>query len=313
MRFGKVIIGYVLMLLLYLLLLLRVDYSKGFFDYGLLALSQLPGLMFCALLSYGLRYLRWYCLLKWSGYPGPVLGGWWAYLSGFALTATPGKVGELLRIRYFSRLGVSADRVMSAFVFERALDLAVVFVLAAMFVADERMFWLAASFVSLFLVALAVAGLYPEILRRLSVFCVQKQWMRSSRLFEFLTNVLQGCRAWIRPWPMVISLMIGVAAWSLTSFAFVYLLDRLDIKMPWLAALSTYPMAMLAGAASMLPGGVGSTEAAIVLQLKWHGVDTSVAVLVAVVIRLGTMWFSVFCGFIAILIQEIQFARKAVS
>ena len=313
MRFGKVLAGYGLILLLYLVVLLMADKSKGFFEYGPVALAQLPVLMSMALLSYGLRYVRWYCLLKWSGYPGPVLGGWWAYLSGFALTATPGKVGELLRIRYFSRLGVSADRVMSAFVFERALDLAVVFVLAAMFVADERMFWLAASFVSLFLVALVVAGLYPEILRRLSVFCVQKQWIRSSRLLEFLANVLQGCRAWIRPWPMVISLMIGVAAWSLTSFAFVYLLDRLDIKMPWLAALSTYPMAMLAGAASMLPGGVGSTEAAIVLQLKWHGVDTSVAVLVAVVIRLGTMWFSIFCGFAAILLQEIQFARKAVS
>lgn len=311
MRFGKVLAGYGLILFLYLVVLLMADKNKGFFEYGPLTLAQLPVLMSLALLSYGLRYVRWYCLLKWSGHPGPVLSGWWAYLSGFALTATPGKVGELLRIRYFGRLGVSADRVMSAFVFERALDLAVVFVLAAMFIADEHMFWLVASFVALFLVALVVAGLYPEILRRLSFFCVQKQWMRSSRLFEFLANVLRGCRAWIKPWPIVISLMIGAAAWLLTSFAFVYLLDRLNIQIPWLAALSTYPMAMLAGAASMLPGGVGSTEAAIVLQLKWHEVDTSTALLAAVVIRLGTMWFSVFCGFAAILVQEVQFARKA--
>ena len=312
MRFGKVLAGYGLILLLYLVVLLMADKNKGFFEYGPAALAQLPVLMSLALLSYGLRYVRWYCLLKWSGHPGPLLGGWWAYLSGFALTATPGKVGELLRIRYFGRLGVSADRVVSAFVFERALDLAVVFVLAALFIADEHMFWLAASFVSMFLVALVVAGLYPEILRQLSVFCVQKQWMRSSRLFEFLANVLRGCRAWIKPLPMVISLMIGAAAWLLTSFAFVYLLDRLDIQMPWLAALSTYPMAMLAGASSMLPGGVGSTEAAIVLQLKWNDVDTTTALLVAVVIRLGTMWFSVVCGLAAILVQEVQFARKAV-
>jgi uncharacterized protein (TIRG00374 family) len=297
--------------MLYLVVLLMADKNKGFFEFGPVALAQLPVLMFLALLSYGLRYLRWYWLLKWSGHSVPVLGGWWAYLSGFALTATPGKVGELLRIRYFARLGVSADRVMSAFVFERALDLAVVFVLAALFIADEHMYWLAASFVSMFLVALVLAGLYPEILRQLSVFCAQKQWMKFSRMFEFLANVLQGCRAWMKPWPMAISLMIGGAAWLLTSFAFVYLLDRLEIQMPWLAALSTYPMAMLAGAASMLPGGVGSTEAAIVLQLKWNDVDTATALLVAVVIRLGTMWFSVVCGFAAILFQEIQFARKA--
>lgn len=313
MRLGKVLAGYGLILLLYLIVLLMADKSKGFFDYGPVALAQLPVLMFLALLSYGLRYVRWYWLLKWSGHPAPVLIGWWAYLSGFALTATPGKVGELLRIRYFGRLGVTADRVMSAFVFERALDLAVVFSLAAIFIADVRMFWLAASFVALFLVALIVVGLYPETLRRLSVFCAQKRWMKFSRSFEFLGKVLQGCRAWIKPWPMMISLMLGVAAWSLTAFAFVYLLDRTNIQLPWLAAFSTYPMAMLAGAASMLPGGVGSTEAAIVLQLKWHDIDTSEALLVAVVIRLGTMWFSVFCGFLAIVIQEVQFFRKAAS
>lgn len=312
MRFGKVLAGYGLILLLYLLALMLADKSKGFFEHGPAALVHLPVIMSLALLSYGLRYVRWYCLLKWSGHPGPVLSGCWAYLSGFALTATPGKVGELLRIRYFGRLGVSADRVVSAFVFERALDLAVVFVLAAIFIAEKHIFWLAASFVSLFLAALVVAGLYPEILMRMSVFCMQKRWIRASRMFDFFVKVLQGCRAWIKPWPMVISLLLGVAAWSLTSFAFIYLLERLNIQMPWLAALSTYPMAMLAGAASMLPGGVGSTEAAIVLQLKWHEVDISVALLAAVVIRLGTMWFSVFCGFAAILVQEIQFARRFV-
>lgn len=36
-----------------------------------------------------------------------------------------------------------------------------------------------------------------------------------------------------------------------------------------------YPMAIFVGAASMLPGGVGLTEEAIVTQLKWHDFDTS--------------------------------------
>ena len=307
MKFGKVLTAYSFILLLYLVVLLLADKGKGFFEYGPAALAQLPLLMLLALLSYGLRYVRWYWLLKCSGHPGPVLSGWWAYLSGFALTATPGKVGELLRFRYFGRLGVSADRVMSAFVFERALDLAVVFALATLFIADLHMFWHAFFFLSWFIIFLIVIVFHPEILRPLSIFCAQKQWIRLSRFFEFLINVLQGCRTWLKPWPMVLSLMIGVAAWSLTSFAFVNLLDRLNIQMPWLAAFSTYPTAMLAGAASMLPGGVGSTEAAIVLQLKWHDIDTSAGILVAVVIRLGTMWFSVFCGFIAILIQEVKY------
>lgn len=309
MRYGKVVAGYGLILVLYLAVLLLADKSKGFFEYFPTALAQLPVLMSFALLSYGLRYARWYLLLKWSGHSCPVLSGWWAYLSGFALTATPGKVGELLRIRYFARLDISADRVMSAFVFERAFDLAVVFVLATVFIADEQMFWLAFAFVSFFLSVLLLAGLYPEVLKRLSIICARKQWLQTSRLFAFLANVFGGCRAWIKLGPIVISLILGSAAWSLTAFAFIYLLDHLSIHVPLFAAFSTYPMAMLAGAASMLPGGVGSTEAAIVLQLKWHGVDTTSALWVAVVIRLGTMWFAVICGLMAIFFQEVLFRR----
>lgn len=313
MRFNKVLVGYGLVLFFYLIVLFIADKSTDFSEYGPVALAQLPVVMSLTLLSFCLRYLRYYLLLKWSGQPSLVSAGWWAYLSGFALTATPGKLGELLRIRYFGRLGISADRVVSAFIFERTLDLIVVFALAIVYVTDLNMLWLAALFVSLLLVALVVATLYPEILRRYSVFCMQIKWIRFSRLLEFLVNVLLGCRVWIKLSTILISLTIGVMAWSLISFAFIYLLDRLNIHIPWLGAFSTYPMAMLAGAASMLPGGFGSTEAAIVFQLKWHEIDSSVAILVAVVIRLGTMWFSVFCGFAAILFQEVVFARKTVS
>ncbi len=313
MKLGKVVTWYGLILLLYLVVLLMVDRSRGIFEYGAAAFAQLPVLMSLALFSYGLRYARWYCLLRWSGSPVPLLDGWWAYLSGFALTATPGKIGELLRIRYFDRLGVGADRVISAFVFERALDLVVVILLAAVFIADMSMFWLALSFVSLCLATVVVAGLYPENLKRLSDFCLEKQWSKFSKLFSFLAQVLVGCRCWIKPGPIFVSLVLGAVAWSVTALAFVYLLDSLNIEIPWPAAFSTYPMAMLAGAASMLPGGVGTTEAAIIIQLKWHGVTTATALWVAVVIRLGTMWFSVFCGFFAVLVQEIQFARKAKS
>jgi uncharacterized protein (TIRG00374 family) len=111
-------------------------------------------------------------------------------------------------------------------------------------------------------------------------------------------------------WPLLISFILGFAAWSITAFAFVYLLDALSLNFLWMNSFSIYPLAMLAGAASMLPGGVGSTEAAIVVQLKSYGVPISTAVLAAMIIRLGTMWFSVFCGFFAIFLQEIKSGFK---
>ncbi len=56
---------------------------------------------------------------------------------------------------------------------------------------------------------------------------------------------------------------------------------------------------MLAGAASMMPGGVGSTEVTIVALLAVFGVSTGQATLAAVGIRFATLWFAVLCGLAA--------------
>src|SRR5690554_6480290 len=69
--------------------------------------AVLPALAGAALLSIALRYLRWKRLLNGAGHPIPPLRGFLAYCSGFAFTASPGKAGELFRIRYHTPLGVS--------------------------------------------------------------------------------------------------------------------------------------------------------------------------------------------------------------
>jgi uncharacterized protein (TIRG00374 family) len=73
--------------------------------------------------------------------------------------------------------------------------------------------------------------------------------------------------------------------------------------------MAVYPLSMLAGAASMLPGGVGSTEATIVGLLSLFDVPLGVAALAAIGIRFSSMWFAVLCGFIALSILEYRFRR----
>jgi len=68
--------------------------------------------------------------------------------------------------------------------------------------------------------------------------------------------------------------------------------------------VSIYPLSMLAGAASMLPGGVGSTEVTIVGLLSMHDVPIGLATLAAVGIRLSSLWFAVVCGFMSLLGME---------
>ena len=124
----------------YICILLFIDLKKSIFNELSTLLDFLPVAMSMSLLSYVLRYFRWHWLLRRAGKSMPAWPGFLAYLSGFALTATPGKIGELLRIRYFSRLGVRHQLVISAFVYERTFDLIVVLLIALLAVPIELVF-----------------------------------------------------------------------------------------------------------------------------------------------------------------------------
>ncbi|MEO6368880.1 MAG: lysylphosphatidylglycerol synthase domain-containing protein, partial [Steroidobacteraceae bacterium] len=125
-----------------------------------------------------------------------------------------------------------------------------------------------------------------------------------------LRDGLVGCRIWFHPLDLLVGAALGLAAWLITSLAFVYLVRHLGLPVPFPDALAIYPLAMLVGAASMLPGGFGSTEATIAAMLTLYGVALPLAVLAAVGIRLATIWFAIVCGLAAAIRLEALLLRR---
>jgi uncharacterized membrane protein YbhN (UPF0104 family) len=303
----KALILYGFMALCYVVTLVFLDKRQGFTNYIPRALSQLPVIMALALCACTIRFIRWRLLQRWQGNSYSFVRGGLAYFAGFAFTATPGKVGELVRIRYFSRLAVPHHHTFSTFVFERTLDLIVVFFLACFAIPDRDIFVIALVFVSIFLLIVAALMVWPTVLSFFALWCGSKDLIKFRDFFNLCATSMGGCRVWLKPIPLLVSFFLGFLAWSLTSLAFVYLLCSLSIDIPTALAFAIYPTAMLAGAASMMPGGVGSTELAIALLLGAQGVSMDLTVLAAVIVRIGTLWLLVFVGLLAIVMQELLF------
>ena len=267
--------------------------------------------MAVAAATYACRYARWRWLLLRDGHRF----GWWrgfgAYLGGFAFTATPGKVGELVRIRGFGVLGVPAPRTIAVFVFERALDLIVVLALSLLVASRFPAFALVAAVVLAMVAAVVVAACWAPLQRPVSALIA---WLPGARLRALATTLFDGLRAsaplW-RPRPLAVGLGWGVAAWTLTAAAFAWLCAAAGLALPPAIAFGIYPLAMLAGAVSFVPGGVGTTEAAIVLLLTGAGVATADALAVAIGARLATLWFAVAVGLVATACNEWLAAREA--
>ena len=106
MKLKGSLIGFALITCLYLGLLIWLDARKQVFTHLPQLWQPLLAMMGMALASFMLRFARWQWLLSRLGHHPPLMYSFLAYLSGFVFTATPGKVGELVRIRYLSPAGV---------------------------------------------------------------------------------------------------------------------------------------------------------------------------------------------------------------
>lgn len=299
MKLRSAVSGFALVTLLYLGVLLWLDSQRNVFKNIDQLWQCLPVLVAAAFVAFLLRYARWYWLLLRLRKRIPVAKGFLAYLSGFAFTATPGKVGELIRIRYFLPMGISPEVTLSAFIYERAIDLLVVLALSCFVASNGDILSLVSAFVLCALGSLSWFIHNPRLLIKLQLFSVKLGATRVARVMRAIRGGLSGCKFWLTPSSITISLSIGFFAWGLLAMSFVYLCRSLGIQLSLKEGIPIYPISMLAGAASMIPGGLGSTEATMIAILESYGSDFPIAVLSAVGIRLATLWFSIACGLLA--------------
>jgi len=297
----------------YLAVLAWVDHGNGTF--GLLA--DASGLLVAALIpvsaSYLVRYWRWHRLLRRGGHRIHWRTGLRSYLAGFALTATPGKAGELLRIRYFARVGVPPQRTVAVFVFERASDLLVVLALALLaaplFPAAGMLAGIALGIVTLLFGVAAC----PPVLDGADALGARLPGRLLRRCMAFAIAAARELRTCLGLGAFLQSMLAGAAAWSLTAGVFVLICIQmqLDLDATPLVLLGIYPLAMLVGALSFVPGGVGTTELAIVLMLQHVGAATDAAIAAAVATRLVTLWYAILVGALAMLAEESHRFRQA--
>jgi uncharacterized protein (TIRG00374 family) len=302
--------GFGILTFIYLIALILIDRRNHVFEHITDLAIVLPPVALFAFASFALRYLRWRWLLGRQGFDVYWKRGFLAYLSGFALTVSPGKVGELMRVRYFSPMGVPADQVIACFIFERVLDLIAVLLLLILLVGTVPGIPAAFSFVVAVTACVLVLLRYAGVWARLAQWLQNAQWASLAHFFAVIGQGLKGALRFFRPTELVVCLSIGLAAWAMQSLGCVYLIGKLDILMPWLIAFSLYPLALLVGAASMSPSGLGTTEAAIIIVLTQFGVSFDRATIAAIGIRLSTLWFAILLGFVAILVLEFSWRKS---
>lgn len=256
-------------------------------------------LLGCSFVSYLLRFARWQYYLRLAGWRLPPRLHLAYYLAGFALTTSPGKAGETIRSVLLRPHGIPYPTSLACFFSERLLDVVVVSLLATL--STFAIIRQHSLILIVFVVTLSVIPFIhsPLLVRLLQWLQHKSRPGRVQNALGHLQCLLHDARRFLAWRPLYIGLFIGGIAWCLQGIAFYYLMHTLGFELRLPLAMGIYALGLLAGALSMIPGGIGATEAAMALLLSLAGASPQIAVIAPIINRLTTLWFAVGLGLIA--------------
>ncbi len=254
-----------------------------------------------SLVNYGLRFLRWQAFLAAVGARIPLRSSVAVYFATYVMVVTPGKLGEVFKAAIVrDRQGVPLSRGLPVVLAERIYDFLAVLVL----VAAGMVFWDGPWHGAQVAVA-AGAGLGALLLlvRSAAVRRLLVRRAAASRHLQghavSLDDALANTSTLLAPVAGAGHLAISVAAWFCECVG-LWLVCRVLAPQAGLSeAVFIYAAGTLVGSVTFLPGGLGGTEAVIVLLLGTLGVAGAAGTAIAFIVRLATLWLAVVVGLAA--------------
>lgn len=255
--------------------------------------------------GYGLRWAKWEIYLRLLGIRLPLGRSVLAFLAGFVMTVTPGKVGEVVKSVLLRQSdGVAVARTAPVVLAERLTDLIALIILAAMGIGTYQYGATALLAVSALVLAGVVLLSWDRGVRAGLAMVARVPMGR--RLEPKLREAYDSTRVLLKPRPLLVTTVVSVLAWGLEAVAFVLIVRGFSNVDPALSADFgaggfVYAMTTIIGAVSFLPGGLGVTEAGMISALQVLEIVSmpAVASAASILARLATLWWAVVVGVFA--------------
>jgi uncharacterized protein (TIRG00374 family) len=266
------------------------------------------GLAFC---NYILRFFKWQFYLSRLGIEGVgVVDSFLTFLSGFVLTISPGKVGEVFKsFVLFETHTVPMPKTAPIVVAERVTDLIGVIVLIVVGSLGFSGGLVPASIGT----ALVVVVLGTIASRRASfavIGLVSRLPGPFRRLGPKLEEAYESLTVLVSPRNLVWPTILSIAAWSLECMALAVILHGFAARVPIALSVFFYATSTLAGAVIPVPGGLGVTETGLREQMMTMGrVDEATSTAAMMLVRFATLWFAVAVGFLAFAVIRRRYPK----
>jgi len=298
--------------LLYLLFSLYADFDKVLKAFLLFNWFLLPVLLLLSFLNYVARFLKWDFYLRLLKIQIKKIDSFSVFMSGLIMSVTPGKMGELLKAYLVKQIsGEPISKIAPIIFAERITDflsLILIGLIGGYVYNFGRAIILAVGIFFVFLtIALTNKNLGKAIINFFSKIKIVKKYA------EHVKAAYESSYQMLQIKPLVQMFFLSLVAWFLECLGYYLILSNFRVEVSLLWASFSYAFAIIVGAISMLPGGLGVTEGSLTVLLQQKHYSLEIAFASTFIIRIVTLWFAVLVGVVSVLLYQKRFGKITIE
>lgn len=257
----------------------------------------LPLLLLFSYLNYLSRFVKWHYYVKLLKINTSMKLSFSIFMSGLAMSLTPGKMGEVLKSYMLKQTsGESISKTAPIVFIERVTDFLSLVLLSLIGAIYFNFGIISTLIVGIFFIILVLIISNKEISFKLidilqKIKIIKKQAKKLHDAYESSYKMLQFK-------PLTYMVLVSFIAWFFECLGFYFVLHNFDKNILFILPIFVYSFSTIIGSVTMLPGELGATEGSLTYLLHINGFSKEEALASTFIIRTVTLWFALAIGVI---------------
>lgn len=310
MEKNKVWIIIIFSVALYLIMGIYADFGRLIISLEGFNWLFIPLMLIVVTISYFIRFLKWNFFLRHVGVHLKIKDNLFVFFSGLAMIITPAKAGEIWKGWLIKEInGESLNKTIPVVIVDRMTDVIGLVILSITGV----IYYESSAYLIIIIMAIFIS--FVAIIRseRASERLIKLMEGQAKKYGGDVRHMHQTFQKTIETKYLVGMSFLSMLAWFLECLALFLIINGFQQSLNILLSTFIFSFASLAGAVSMIPGGLGVAEATISGLLVFFGLNPSAAVGVAIVVRFGTLWYGAVLGFLVYLIFKKRILNQNIK
>jgi uncharacterized protein (TIRG00374 family) len=290
---NKVWIIILFAVLIYLFMGIYADYKKLISvikDFQWIFLLEL---LFLTTAGYFVRFVKWLYFLRKAGIYLNMRENLFVFFSGLSMIITPGKIGEIWKGWLIKDInGEKLSKSVPVVIVDRITDVfgLVMLALLGIIYFEQGIYLL---FMFIFLIIGFVAAIKSKMISAKIISLLERKIGKYAEDFKTMHETFVKL---MEPSGIIRMSFISAIAWFLECLGLYLVIKGFGQSINVTQSAFIFSFASLAGAISMVPGGLGVAEATISGLLQFFGISPTISVAISMVVRFGTLWYGAILG-----------------